>query len=67
MREKLTRQVRYGPMNFTVHEYNAVTVEDMLAHKSREVLFHLKTRKKWACSVVESEIRRDLVRSNLNA
>lgn len=66
MRRKSTRQARYGPMNFTVHEFDSVNVEDILAHKSREVLFHLKTRKKWACSLVAADIRRDLVRSDLN-
>lgn len=66
MRKATTRNLRFGRVNFLVHEFDAISVDDILAHKSREVLFHLKTRGKWACSLVSKDIRRDLVRSDLN-
>lgn len=66
MRDHGARNLRFGRVNFIVHSFDKISVDDVLAHKSREVLFHLKTRQKWACSLTAADIRRDLVRSDLN-
>ena len=60
------RELKLTGLSYTVHEYNKINVEDVLVHKSKEVLFHLKTRKRWASSLVSANIRRALVRSDLN-
>lgn len=53
-------------LRVAVHSYTRISVDDILAHKMREVLFYLTTKRKWSASRVHKSIKNSLTEVSLD-
>ena len=67
MADRHTRgRLELNGLKVAVHSYTRISVDDILAHKTREVLFYLTTKKKWATSRVPRDIKNALTEVSLD-